>query len=159
MIKSKAFNYKVSKLQEQFSDHFVPISYDDLKLVTLEDGDLIEFTDSKENTFKVVYINNQWYAIVSKPTLSKPMLVPIKEDVMKPYDIFIIETLDGNPYQFFIKTEGKEKFDSLSEEDKCYVYSNEYYEIHAEEVFSGLKTALQDVVNILKEIKEDENNA
>lgn len=109
----------------------------------LEDGDLFIIYSNNNKWFSIVYLQDKFYAITGDPKL-----VEINEQELLKYKCTIYDIIE-NPYQEFIKEEGIDKFNSLSQADKCYVYNAQYYIRHTDEIFEGLKQALKDVVDVL----------
>lgn len=109
----------------------------------LEDGDLFIIWKDGNKWFSIVYLQSKFFAITRDPKL-----VEISEKELSAYK-YTIHTWSDNPYQEYIKRESLDSFNNLSDEDKCYVYADQYYIRHINETLDGLKKALSDVVNIL----------
>lgn len=119
----------------------------------LEEGDLFIIEKDGDYWFSIVYLNKKWFAITGDPKL-----VEISEEELSQYKFFNKNAVGDNPYQEFLKREGQEKFNSLSYEEKCYVYSDQYFTRHVNDILDGLKNTLSDVVDIfLKDEKEKVN--
>lgn len=109
----------------------------------LEDGDLFIIWKDGNKWFSIVYLQSKFFAITGDPKL-----VEIGEKELSAYK-YTIHTWSDNPYQEYIKRESLDSFNNLSDEDKCYVYADQYYIRHINETLDGLKKALNDVVDIL----------
>lgn len=109
----------------------------------LEDGDLFIIWKDGNKWFSIVYLQSKFFAITGDPKL-----VEISEKELSAYK-YTIHTWSDNPYQEYIKRESLDSFNNLSDEDKCYVYVDQYYIRHINETLDGLKKALSDVVDIL----------
>lgn len=109
----------------------------------LEDGDLFIIWKDGNKWFSIVYLQSKFFAITGDPKL-----VEISEKELSAYK-YTIHTWSDNPYQEYIKRESLDSFNNLSDEDKCYVYADQYYIRHINETLDGLKKALSDVVDIL----------
>lgn len=109
----------------------------------LEDGDLFIIWKDGNKWFSIVYLQSKFFAITRDPKL-----VEISEKELSAYK-YTIHTWSDNPYQEYIKRESLDSFNNLSDEDKCYVYADQYYIRHINETLDGLKKALSDVVDIL----------
>ena len=109
----------------------------------LEDGDLFIIWKDGNKWFSIVYLQSKFFAITGDPKL-----VEISEKELSAYK-YTIHTWSDNPYQEYIKKESLDSFNNLSDEDKCYVYADQYYIRHINETLDGLKKALSDVVDIL----------
>lgn len=109
----------------------------------LEDGDLFIIWKDGNKWFSIVYLQSKFFAITGDPKL-----VEISEKELSAYK-YTIHTWSDNPYQEYIKRESLDSFNNLSNEDKCYVYADQYYIRHINETLDGLKKALSDVVDIL----------
>ena len=109
----------------------------------LEDGDLFIIWKDGNKWFSIVYLQSKFFAITGDPKL-----VEISEKELSAYK-YTIHTWSDNPYQEYIKRESLDSFNNLSDEDKCYVYADQYYIRHINETLDRLKKALSDVVDIL----------
>lgn len=109
----------------------------------LEDGDLFIIWKDGNKWFSIVYLQSKFFAITRDPKL-----VEISEKELSAYK-YTIHTWSDNPYQEYIKRESLDSFNNLSDEDKCYVYADQYYIRHINETLDGLKKALSDVIDIL----------
>ena len=109
----------------------------------LEDGDLFIIWKDGNRWFSIVYLQSKFFAITGDPKL-----VEISEKELSAYK-YTIHTWSDNPYQEYIKRESLDSFNNLSDEDKCYVYADQYYIRHINETLDELKKALSDVVDIL----------
>lgn len=109
----------------------------------LEDGDLFIIWKDGNKWFSIVYLQSKFFAITGDPKL-----VEISEKELSAYK-YTIHTWSDNPYQEYIKRESLDSFNNLSDEDKCYVYADQYYIRHINETLDGLKKALNDVIDIL----------
>lgn len=109
----------------------------------LEDGDLFIIWKDGNKWFSIVYLQSKFFAITGDPKL-----VEISEKELLAYK-YTIHTWSDNPYQEYIKRESLDSFNNLSDEDKCYVYADQYYIRHINETLDGLKKALSDVIDIL----------
>ena len=109
----------------------------------LEDGDLFIIWKDGNKWFSIVYLQSKFFAVTGDPKL-----VEISEKELSAYK-YTIHTWSDNPYQEYIKRESLDSFNNLSDEDKCYVYADQYYIRHINETLDGLKKALSDVVDIL----------
>lgn len=109
----------------------------------LEEGDLFIIWKDGNKWFSIVYLQSKFFAITGDPKL-----VEISEKELSAYK-YTIHTWSDNPYQEYIKRESLDSFNNLSDEDKCYVYADQYYIRHINETLDGLKKALSDVVDIL----------
>lgn len=109
----------------------------------LEDGDLFIIWKDGNKWFSIVYLQSKFFAITGDPKL-----VEISEKELSAYK-YTIHTWSDNPYQEYIKRESLDSFNNLSDEDKCYVYADQYYIRHINETLDGLKKALSDVIDIL----------
>lgn len=109
----------------------------------LEDGDLFIIWKDGNKWFSIVYLQSKFFAITGDPKL-----VEISEKELSAYK-YTIHTWSDNPYQEYIKRESLDSFNNLSDEDKCYVYADQYYIRHINETLDGLKKVLSDVVDIL----------
>ena len=109
----------------------------------LEDGDLFIIWKDGNKWFSIVYLQSKFFAITGDPKL-----VEISEKELSAYK-YTIHTWSDNPYQEYIKRESLDNFNNLSDEDKCYVYADQYYIRHINETLDGLKKALSDVIDIL----------
>lgn len=109
----------------------------------LEDGDLFIIWKDGNKWFSIVYLQSKFFAITGDPKL-----VEISEKELSAYK-YTIHTWSDNPYREYIKRESLDSFNNLSDEDKCYVYADQYYIRHINETLDRLKKALSDVVDIL----------
>ena len=109
----------------------------------LEDGDLFIIWKDGNKWFSIVYLQSKFFAITGDSKL-----VEISEKELSAYK-YTIHTWSDNPYQEYIKRESLDSFNNLSDEDKCYVYADQYYIRHINETLDGLKKALSDVIDIL----------
>lgn len=109
----------------------------------LEDGDLFIIWKDGKKWFSIVYLQSKFFAITGDPKL-----VEISEKELSAYK-YTIHTWSDNPYQEYIKRESLDSFNNLSDEDKCYVYADQYYIRHINETLDGLKKALSNVIDIL----------
>ena len=109
----------------------------------LEEGDLFIIWKDGNKWFSIVYLHHKFFAITGDPKL-----VEISEKELSKHK-YTIHTWSDNPYQEYIKREGLDSFNNLSDEDKCYVYVDQYYIRHINETLDGLKKALSDVIDIL----------
>lgn len=102
----------------------------------LEDGDLFIIWKDGNKWFSIVYLQSKFFAITGDPKL-----VEISEKELSAYK-YTIHTWSDNPYQEYIKRESLDSFNNLSDEDKCYVYADQYYIRHINETLDRLKKAL-----------------
>ena len=130
---------KITKVEEFNFDEILKFKQKNM----LEDGDLFIIWKDGNKWFSIVYLQSKFFAITGDPKL-----VEISEKELSAYK-YTIHTWSDNPYQEYIKRESLDSFNNLSDEDKCYVYADQYYIRHINETLDGLKKALNDVIDIL----------
>lgn len=114
----------------------------------LEFGDLFIIVKFGELWHSVVFMGDRWQILTGDYKR-----VEVSDEAIKDFR-FVNKNYQGSPFQDFIKREGFNKFQELSEEDKIDVFTGNYFVKHLSETMDGLRNALEDVVEILKEAKE-----
>ena len=116
----------------------------------LENFDLFVIYEDNKEWHSILFINNKWYIVPEDEEM-----VEVTEYVLEKYK-FLNKNFIHNPYQEFISRRGEGDFLELNNMDKQKVYTGTYIEQELDNILTGLKDTLSDVIDVLKNEKEGE---